>query len=181
MTRRRLSHIVFTVTGFSFAGAGQNSGLAFIRLKDWSERPASQEPRAGHRAARHGAFSQNPRRQVFAWCRPPVPELGQSSGFDFELEDRGGLGHEGLMAARNQLLAMAAQDPQAIGVRPNGLDDTPQLHIDIDQAKATALGARPRRRQRHARARPGAALFVNDFIDRGRVKRVYVRPTRRSA
>ena len=104
---------------------------------------------------------------------PAVPELGNSIGFDLELEDRGNLGHAGLIQARNKLLGLAAQDPLLAGVRPNSLDDTPQLHIDIDQDKANALGVSTADINSTLSAAWGGT-FVNDFIDRGRVKRVYM-------
>ena len=104
---------------------------------------------------------------------PAVQELGNSTGFDIEMEDRGNLGHAGLIQARNMLLGLAAQDPVLAGVRPNSLDDTPQLHIDIDQAKANALGVALADINATLSAAWGAS-FVNNFIDRGRVKRVYM-------
>uniref|UniRef100_B0SZH6 Efflux pump membrane transporter n=1 Tax=Caulobacter sp. (strain K31) TaxID=366602 RepID=B0SZH6_CAUSK len=164
---------VFTVNGFSFSGPGQNAGLAFIRLKNFDERKSAdlKVPALAGRAM--GKFAQIRDAMVFAIVPPAVTELGNSSGFDFQLKDIGGLGHEALVAARNQMLGMAAQDPALVGVRPNGQDDTPQLKIDIDQAKAGAMGL--------TTADINAALstawggsYVNDFVDRGRVKKVYV-------
>jgi multidrug efflux pump len=164
---------VFTVAGFSFAGAGQNAGLAFIRLRDFDERKAAnlKAPAIAGRAM--GKFMQIRDAMVFAVVPPAVPELGTSSGFDFQLQDIGGVGHEALIAARNQVLGMAAQDPALAGVRPNGQDDTPQLKIDIDQAKAGAMGLTTADINAALSAAWGGS-YVNDFIDRGRVKKVYV-------
>jgi multidrug efflux pump len=164
---------VFTVAGFSFAGAGQNAGLAFIRLKDFDERKAAnlKAPAVAGRAM--GKFMQIRDAMVFAIVPPAVPELGTSSGFDFQLQDIGGVGHEALVAARNQVLGMAAQDPTLAGVRPNGQDDTPQLKIDIDQAKAGAMGLTTADINAALSAAWGGS-YVNDFIDRGRIKKVYV-------
>jgi multidrug efflux pump len=164
---------VFTVSGFSFAGAGQNAGLAFVRLKDFNLRHATdlKAPAVAQRAM--GAFSQIRDAQVFAVVPPAVPELGNSSGFDFQLQDTGGVGHEALMAARGQLLGMAGQEKSITGVRPNGQDDTPQLIIDVDQAKAGAMGLTTADINSALSAALGGA-YVNDFVDRGRVKKVFV-------
>ncbi|MEJ1968506.1 MAG: efflux RND transporter permease subunit [Rhizomicrobium sp.] len=164
---------VFIVAGFSFAGAGQNAGISFVHLKDWSDRSGAKNhaPAIVQRAMRY--FSTIRDAQVFALVPPAVQELGQSSGFDVEMEDRGALGHDALMAARNQFLALAARDPILAGVRPNGLDDTPQLHIDIDADKASALGISIGDINDTLNAAWGG-LFVNDFIDRDRVKQVYI-------
>jgi multidrug efflux pump len=164
---------VFTVSGFSFSGAGQNAGLAFVRLKPFNERRSAdlKAPAVAKRAM--GAFSRIRDAMVFAVVPPAVPELGTSSGFDFELQDVGGVGHEALTAARNQLLSMAAQEPTLAGVRPNGQDDTPQLSIDVDQARSGAMGLTTA----DINATLSTALggtYVNDFIDRGRVKKVFV-------
>ncbi|KRA62335.1 multidrug transporter [Caulobacter sp. Root655] len=164
---------VFTVAGFSFAGAGQNAGLAFIRLKDFDERKAADRKAAAVAGRAMGKFMQIRDAMVFAVVPPAVPELGTSSGFDFQLQDIGGVGHEALVAARNQVLGMAAQDPTLAGVRPNGQDDTPQLKIDIDQAKAGAMGLTTADINAALSAAWGGS-YVNDFIDRGRIKKVYV-------
>jgi multidrug efflux pump len=164
---------VFTVGGFSFAGAGQNSGMSFIRLKDFDHRKAAnlKAPAVAGRAM--GAFSQIRDAMVFAIVPPAVPELGTSSGFDFQLQDIGGVGHDALTAARNQVLGMAAKDPNLAAVRPNGQEDTPQLKIDIDQAKAGAMGLTTADINAALSAAWGGS-YINDFIDRGRVKKVYV-------
>jgi len=163
----------FAVNGFSYAGPGQSAGMMFIRLKDWSERKAAKDraPAIVQRAI--GAYSRIRDGQIVALQPPPVNGLGNSSGFDMELVDRTGIGHAALVQARNQLLGMAAKDPLLSQVRPNGQEDTPQLHVDVDQAKAAALGVS----QASINSMLGTALggtYVNDFIDRNRVKRVYV-------
>lgn len=164
---------VFTVSGFGFAGSGQNAGIAFVRLKDFKDRKSAKlrAPAIVQRAM--GPFSQIRDARVFALVPPAVPELGTSSGFDFELQDTGGVGHEALMAARGQLLGMAGQEPGLAQVRPNGQDDTPQLVIDVDQAKAGAMGLTTADINSALSAALGGA-YVNDFIDRGRVKKVFV-------
>jgi multidrug efflux pump len=164
---------VFTVAGFSFSGAGQNAGLAFIRLRDFDERKAAERKAPAIAGRAMAKFMQIGDAMVFAVVPPAVPELGTSSGFDFQLQDIGGVGHEALTNARNQVLGMAAQDPNLAGVRPNGQDDTPQLKIDIDQAKAGAMGLTTADINAALSAAWGGS-YVNDFIDRGRVKKVYV-------
>jgi len=161
-----------TVAGFSFAGRGQNMGLAFIKLKDWElrDRPDLKADAVAGRAM--GVFSIIRNAMVFAFPPPAVVELGVAKGFDFQLLDRGGLGHEKLMAARNQLLGMAAQDERLIAVRPNGLDDVPEYRIDVDWEKAGALGLPITSIHNTISAAFGSA-YVNDFIQGGRVKRVY--------
>ena len=162
----------FVVAGFSFAGQGQNAAMTFVHLKDWSERPGAQNSAQAIVQRAMKTFSRFRDAMVFALVPPAVQELGRSSGFDFELEDRGNLGHAGLMKARNQFLKLASRDPLLTAVRPNGLDDTPQLHIDIDQEKASALGVQLSDVNNTLDAAWGG-LFVNDFVDRGRVKQVY--------
>jgi multidrug efflux pump len=164
---------IFSVVGFSFAGAGQNTGIAFAALKDWGERngAANRAPAIIGRAM--GSFSQIRDAMVFALAPPSIQGLGQSNGFEFELVDRAGIGHDALLAARNQLLGMAAKDPLLAQVRPNGQEDTPQLQVDIDLEKAGALSLSQADINSTLTAAWGGA-YVNDFIDRGRVKRVYV-------
>ncbi len=164
---------VMTVTGFSFAGRGQNSGIAWVRLKDWDERKDARlhAPAVAGRAMR--AFSQIKEAMVFAFIPPAVPELGNATGFELQLQDRGNVGHEALMAARNQLLGMAAKDPTLAKVRPSGLDDTPQYRIDVDQQKASALGLSLSAINQTLSSTWGTA-YVNDFIDKGRTKRVFM-------
>ncbi len=164
---------VFTVSGFSFSGAGQNAGLAFVRTKDFDERKSADRKVQAIAQRAMMKFSQIRDAQVFPVVPPAVPELGTSSGFDFQLQDVGGVGHEALMAARGQLLGMAGGEKTLAGVRPNGQDDTPQFAIDVDQAKAGAMGLTTA----DINATLSTALggtYVNDFIDRGRVKKVFV-------
>ncbi|MHB8810172.1 MAG: efflux RND transporter permease subunit [Desulfobulbaceae bacterium] len=164
---------LIAVAGFSFAGRGQNMGLAFVRLKDWHER-RSPELRAKAVAGRAmGAFSRFRDAMAFAFSPPAVVELGQANGFDFMLQDRGGLGHEKLMEARNQLLGMAMQNQKLIAVRPNGQDDSPQFKLDIDDVRAGALGI-PLADVNSVLATAWGGSYVNDFIENGRVKKVYI-------
>ncbi|MFQ1850835.1 efflux RND transporter permease subunit [Aeromonas veronii] len=164
---------VLTVAGFSFAGSGQNSGMAFIKLKDWSERKSPDRSANAIIGRAMGYLFSIKEAQVFAFNLPPIPELGTATGFDFFLQDRGGIGHEKLMAARNQLLGMAAQDPTLVRVRPNGMEDTPQLDIKIDYEKALAQGLSIAEINNTLASAWGSA-YVNDFIDRGRIKKVYM-------
>lgn len=161
-----------TVSGINFAGRGQNAGLAFAKLKDWKlrERPELKVGPVAERTMR--AFSQIRNAMVFAFAPPSVIELGQAKGFDFQLLDRGGLGHAELMAGRNQILGMAAQDPILAKVRPNGLEDVPEYRIDVDWDKAGVLGVPITSIHNTISAAFGSA-YVNDFIQGGRVKRVY--------
>lgn len=132
---------VFTVNGFGFSGRGQNTGLAFVSLKNWDERAGEENkvPAIAGRASAH--FSQIKDAMVFAFNLPAIVELGTATGFDFQLIDQANLGHDKLTQARNQLFGEIAQHPDLlVGVRPNGLEDTPQFKIDIDQEKAQALG-----------------------------------------
>ncbi|WP_031554513.1 efflux RND transporter permease subunit [Parvularcula oceani] len=164
---------VFTVAGFNFSGNGQNAGLAFVRLKDWEEREEdhlSAQAVAGRAMA---AFSQIQEAQVFAITPPSVPGLGQSSGFDLYLQDRGGRGHEALTGAQMQLIGAANSDPQLVAVRPNGLQDVPQLDVDIDYNQALASGLDPDAINTTLATALGG-VYVNDFLEEGRIKRVYV-------
>ncbi|KHA55659.1 multidrug transporter [Aeromonas hydrophila] len=164
---------VLTVAGFSFAGSGQNSGMAFIKLKDWSERKSPDRSANAIIGRAMGYLFSIKEAQVFAFNLPPIPELGTATGFDFFLQDRAGVGHDKLMAARNQLLGMAAQDPNLVRVRPNGMEDTPQLDIKIDYEKALAQGLSISDINSTLSSAWGSA-YVNDFVDRGRVKKVYL-------
>ena len=164
---------VFTIAGFSFSGAGQNAGLAFTRLKDWSERKGAQNGAKAIAGRAFMKFMGQPDAQVFSLVPPAVPELGQATGFDIQLQDLGSLGHAGLIQARNQLLGLTARNPTFLQVYPNSLDDTPQLHIDIDQARANALGV-PTASANATLSAAWGGFYVNNFIDRGRVKRVYI-------
>jgi multidrug efflux pump len=164
---------VFTVAGFSFGGSGQNMGIGFVNLKHWDERHAAGMDVKSVAGRAMGAFSQIREAMVFAFVPPAVIELGTSSGFNVQLQDRPGLGHEALIAARNQFLGMAAQDARLVGVRPNGQDDTPEYQLDIDHAKAGALGVTVADINDTLSTAWGGT-YVNDFIDRGRIKKVYL-------
>jgi HAE1 family hydrophobic/amphiphilic exporter-1 len=163
---------LITVAGMSFGGEGQNMALGFVKLKDWKlrQRPDLKVKAIAGRAM--GKFSQIKEAMVFAFPPPPVLELGMATGFDLQLLDRGGLGHAKLMAARNQLLGMAAQDPRLVRVRPNGMNDVAEYHIDVDWDKAGALGIPISSIHNTISAAFGSA-YVNDFIQGGRVKKVY--------
>ncbi|EIS2956714.1 efflux RND transporter permease subunit [Salmonella enterica subsp. enterica serovar London] len=165
---------VFTVNGFSFSGQGQNSGMAFVSLKPWEERNGEENSVEAVIARATRAFSQIRDGLVFPFNMPAIVELGTATGFDFELIAQGGLGHDALTKARNQLLGMVAKHPDLlVRVRPNGLEDTPQFKLDVDQEKAQALGVSLSDINETISAALGG-YYVNDFIDRGRVKKVYV-------
>ncbi len=164
---------IYTVAGFSFSGSGQNAGIAFINLKDWAERERPDQSVGAVIQRSWGAFAQIPEAMVFAFAPPAIIELGNATGFDLQLVDRGGVGHDAMMAARNQLLGMAAQDSRVVGVRPNGMEDTPQYSLAIDQEKASALGVSISDINQTLATALGST-YVNDFIENGRVKRVYV-------
>lgn len=164
---------LFTVAGFSFAGSGQNTGLAFVRLKPWDERNSAGQQLSAITKRAYIAFAQIRDAMVFPFAPPAVSELGNATGFDFMLQDRANLGHEKLTEARNQLLGALMKEPGLVGVRPNGLEDTVEYRLDLDDRKlgslnlaiadvndtlAIALGGR----------------YVNDFIDKGRVKKVFL-------
>jgi len=164
---------VMTVSGLNFSGRGQNAGMAFAKLRDWDLRGSSSLKVNAVAARAMRQFSQIRNAMVFAFAPPAVIELGQARGFDFQLLDRGGLGHERLMLARNQLLGMAAGDARLIKVRPNGLEDVPEYRIDVDWEKAGALGVPISSIHTTISAAMGSA-YINDFIQAGRVKRVYL-------
>ena len=132
---------VVSVLGFSFSGSGQNAALVFVPLKPWEERSGPQHSAQAVAGRAFGYFMGNIRDAfIFPLSPPPIPELGTATGFNFRLQDRAGNGHEALLAARNQLLGMASQSPVLQGVRPDGLEDAPQLQLDIDREKAAAMG-----------------------------------------
>ncbi|QDF73712.1 efflux RND transporter permease subunit [Shewanella marisflavi] len=164
---------VFSVSGFSFAGSGQNMGIAFIGLKDWSERTGPGQDVNSVAGRAMGMFSQIKEAFVFAFVPPAVIELGTANGFDFYLQDRNGQGHDKLLEARNMLLGMAAQNPNLVGVRPNGQEDAPMYRIHVDHAKLRALSIDIDAVNSVLGTAWGGS-YVNDFIDRGRVKKVYV-------
>lgn len=167
-----INHL-FTVTGFSFAGQAQNVALGFVGLKPWDERDPDTQSVFALAGRSMGSFQQIKDAMVFAFYPPPIRELGNASGFDMQLVDRGGKGHEALMQARDQLLGMAAQNPKLQGVRPNGLSDVAQYKIDIDNEKASALGLAIGDINQTLQTAWGSA-YVNDFIDKGRIKKVYM-------
>ncbi|MBN2069557.1 MAG: efflux RND transporter permease subunit [Opitutales bacterium] len=161
------------VTGFSFSGSGQNQAFAFIRLKDWEERTRPDQKIKAIQGRVMREFSQYKDSFAFAFAPPAVLELGTANGFDFRITDNGNLGHEALTNARNQFLMLAAQDKRLKNVRPNGLDDMPEFKLDVDQEKASALGISISDINSLLSAAWGSS-YVNDFIDRGRVKKVYM-------
>jgi multidrug efflux pump len=164
---------VFAVTGFSFAGNGQNTAMVFVQLKDWTQRQRPEQKVAAVAGRAMGAFSQIKEAMVFAFAPPAIMDLGNASGFDLQLQDQGGLGHEKLMAARNMLLGMAAQNPLLAGVRPNGMDDTQQYKLAVDKRKAGAFGLSLSSVNSTLSTAWGGS-YVNDFLDQGRTKKVYV-------
>ena len=164
---------LLTVAGFSFGGRGQNMGFAFVKLKDWDERKRPDLRAKAVAAKAMKAFSRIRDGVVFAFPPPAVPELGNAIGFDLQLQDRGGLGHEKLMEARNQLLGMAAQDRRLMGVRPNGQDDTPEYRLEIGNERLGALGL-SLGEVNDAISTSWGSAYVGDFLDKGRVKKVYL-------
>jgi multidrug efflux pump len=164
---------LITVAGFSFAGRGQNMGLAFVRLKDWKLRKTPDLKAKAVAGRAMGAFSKIRDGLAFAFSPPAVIELGQANGFDLQLQDRGGLGHAKLMEARNQLLGMAMKNPKLVAVRPNGQDDSPQFKLEIDDVRAGALGIQLADINSILATAWGGS-YVNDFIQNDRVKKVYL-------
>ncbi|MCW8038867.1 efflux RND transporter permease subunit [Acinetobacter entericus] len=165
---------VFSVSGFSFTGVGQNAGLAFIKLKDWEER-TTPEAQIGKIIQRGMALNMivKDASYIMPLQLPAMPELGVTAGFNLQLKDSSGLGHEQLLNARNAILGMAAQDKRLTGVRPNGQEDTPQYKIIVDQAQAGAIGVSISEINTTMGMAWGGS-YINDFVDRGRVKKVYV-------
>ena len=161
------------VMGFSFSGQGQNAGLAFVTLKDWSERAGAEHTAEAIAGRAMGALSGVRDAFIFALSPPAIPELGVSSGFTFRLQDRGGNGHDALVAARNQMLGMASKSKVLAGVRPDGLEDAPQLQVDIDRDKASAQGVSFSAINNAISTALGSA-YINDFPNAGRLQRVVV-------
>jgi len=161
------------ISGVGFSGRGQNNGMVYVRLKDWEKRkrPDLRAKAVADRAMRE--LSKIKSGMVFTFPPPSVIELGNALGVDFQLVDRGGLGHGALMDARNQLLGMAAKEPRLARIRPNGLEDVPEYRVDVDWHKAGALGV-PISAIHHTISATFGSAYVNDFIQNGRVKRVYV-------
>ncbi|MDZ7868698.1 MAG: efflux RND transporter permease subunit [Rheinheimera sp.] len=164
---------IFTVAGFSFAGSGQNAAIGFVNLKHWDERQRPDLSVGTVAGKAMGYFSTIKEAFVFAFPPPAVVELGTANGFNIYLQDRAGLGHDQLLQARNMLLGLAAKNPVLAGVRPNGQEDTPELKLDIDLAKAEALGV-SQSSINSTLATAWGSSYVNDFIDRGRVKKVFL-------
>ena len=162
-----------TISGIGFSGRAQNNGMVFVKLKDWKLRKRSDLRVQALAERAMAVFSRMRHAMVFAFPPPSVIELGNATGFDFQLLDRGGLGHERLMMARNQLFYMASQDPRLAKVRPNGMEDVPEYRLDIDWEKAGALGV-PLSSIHNTLSTAFGSAYVNDFIQGGRVKRVYV-------
>ena len=169
---------VFTVGGFSFAGQGQNAGIAFVPLKPWDERRRQGEHVQGRSPrARPAPCPHYHDALIISFIPPAALELGNATGFDLQLVDTGNVGHAKLVEARNMLLGMAMQDKRIVGVRPVSLEDAPQLNVDVDQDKARALGLDIGQINQTISSAWGGS-YVNDFIDRGRVKRVYIQADR---
>jgi len=164
---------VFTVGGFSFAGQGQNAGIAFAHLKPWDERPGKKNSAKAIADRATGALSQYRDALIISFIPPAALELGNATGFDLQLVDTGNIGHDRLVGARNMLLGMAMQDKRIVGIRPVSLEDAPQLRVDVDQDKARSLGLDIGQINQTISSAWGGS-YINDFIDRGRVKRVYV-------
>ena len=162
-----------SVLGFSFSGQGQNAAIAFVTLKDWHERTAPGQSAQALAGRAFGALMGIKDAFIFPLSPPPIPELGSASGFNFRLQDRGGNGHDALVAARNQLLGMAGQSRQLAGVRPDGLEDAPQLRVDIDRDQAAALGVGFDAINLVISTAFGST-YVNDFQSQGRLQRVVV-------
>ncbi|NGE22609.1 multidrug efflux RND transporter permease subunit, partial [Klebsiella pneumoniae] len=173
-TEKNVVESAFTVNGFGFAGQGQNMGLAFVVLKNWDERKAKEDKVEAIVGRANAKFSQNSGAIIYAFNIPAIVELGTSSGFDLELMDNANHGHEALTQARNQLLGLAGKHPDMlVQVRPNGMEDTSQYHLYVDQQKAEALGVDISTINATMSTMFGGT-YVNDFIDRGRVKKVYI-------
>ncbi|WP_159995229.1 efflux RND transporter permease subunit [Roseomonas sp. 18066] len=164
---------VMGIVGFSFGGRGQSSAMAFVRLKDWGERKAADAQVAAIAGRVMARFASYPDAQIFAFSPPAVSELGNATGFDMQLLDRGGLGQAALSEARDKLLAAAAKSPLLVGVRPNSLRDEPQYRLNIDWEKASALGLAVGDINATLSAAFGST-YLSDFLDRGRIKRVYM-------
>jgi multidrug efflux pump len=164
---------IVTVAGFSFSGQGQNAGLAFMTLKDWSERAGAEHSASAIAGRAMGALGGYRDAFIFALSPPPIPELGTATGFTFRLQDRGSKGHDALVGARNQLLGMAAQSKVLAGVRPDGMEDAPQMQIDIDRDKANALGVSFDAISSALSTALGSS-YINDFPNQGRLQRVVV-------
>jgi multidrug efflux pump len=173
-TEKSIVESTFTVNGFSFAGRGQNAGLVFVRMKDYAQRQHSDQKVQALVGRLFMHFSTYKNATVYPVNPPSIPELGTAAGFDFQLQDRAGIGHAKLMEARNMLLGLAAKDPTLAQVRPNGLNDTPQFKVTIDHEKASALGVSLSTIDQTFSI-AWASQYVNNFLDTdGRIKKVYL-------
>lgn len=164
---------VFTATGFSFSGLGENAGVMMLLLKDWNERKGAENSAQAIADRLNAAMAADRAGTFIAFSQPAAPDLGQTSGFAFQLMDEAGHGHQRLIEARNQLLAAAAKDPRLMAVRPNGIEDAPQLRIDVDTRRAAALGVAQADINDTLASLFGSS-YVNDFVDQGRVKKVFL-------
>ncbi|WP_036502533.1 efflux RND transporter permease subunit [Novosphingobium sp. AP12] len=164
---------VFTATGFSFSGQGENAGVMMLRLKDWEDRKGSDKSAAAIAGRINAAMAKDRAGSFFSFSQPAAPDLGQTTGFDLELMDEVGHGHAKLIAARNALIAAAANDPRLMAVRPNGIEDAPQLKIAVDTRRAAALGV-AQADVNDTLASLFGSSYVNDFLDQGRVKKVFL-------
>jgi multidrug efflux pump len=173
MLRQPEVRSIVSILGFSFTGRGQNAAIAFASLKDWSERKGEQHTASSIAKRASGEFSQIRDAFVYPLSPPPIPELGNASGFTFRLQDRSGRGHDALVAARDQLLGLASKSPVLVGVRPDGLEDAPQVQVDIDRDKANALGVSFGSINGVISTALGSS-YINDFPNQGRLQRVIV-------
>lgn len=164
---------IFTISGFSFSGSGQNAGMAFVALKDWDERKGieNRSDTISDRATMKLARIRDA--QIFSLNPPAIEGLGQSSGFDFQLQALSNIDREKLKSLRDMLLENVRQDSLFSAVRLGSMEDTPQLHVNIDEAKAVALGLSLTDIDSMLNY-AWAGAYVNDFVDRGRIKKVYL-------
>ncbi|GIK24013.1 MAG: multidrug efflux RND transporter permease subunit [Betaproteobacteria bacterium] len=170
LAQKEVAHVI-GVAGFSFFGRGQNAAIAFIRLKSWDERPDKENEADSVVQRANMAFFRIKQAMIFAINVPPIPELAAVGGFDFRLQDRGGLGRDKLMEARNMALGLAGQHPALAGVRPEGQEPAPQIYLGVDRVKARALGIDLGELNDTLQATLGAA-YINDFVREGRILRV---------
>ena len=170
LAQKEVQHVI-GVAGFSFFGRGQNAAIAFVRLKGWDERPGKDSSASALVKKANMAFFRIKQAMIFAINVPPIPELAAVGGFDMRLQDRGGLGREKLLEARNMALGLAAQNPALQGVRPEGQEAAPQVFLDIDRLKASALGVNLADLNETLQSALGVA-YINDFVRQGRILRV---------
>ena len=170
LKQQEVEHVI-GVAGFSFFGRGQNAAITFVRLKGWDERPLPENSASSVVRRANIAFFRIKQAMIFAINVPPIPELAAVGGFDFRLQDRGGLGREKLLEARNMALGLAGQNPVLTGVRPEGQEAGPQLFLDVDRLKARALGVDLAELNETLQSSLGVA-YINDFVRQGRILRV---------